>query len=549
MPTPDHQLGRFYTPPDLADLVARLALSGRAAARAWDPTCGGGALLHAIARHQPAALVGTDVDGAALDALRPLLPAADLRHADLFDLTPDDLGPVDTIVGNPPFLRTERIPAPRRAALRARISAALGSPVDGSVDLSLLALVWCCRFLAPNGRLAFVMPSTSLDVRGGAALRASLATEYRIRLILDSAVEPWFSEVAVNTVVVVVDREGHGPTRFARLRRRARNTSAASLLEGPRSRPLPAAALTAPRWSPLLRAPSIWWDLLQRAGDRLVPLGERLDLAYGTKPGISAFFAPSEPTSIEPELLRPFLRTLRGQHRYEIQPEHVGGRLFVVPPELDDDSLPPGARAWVDRGAQRLTRGGVSWPEAPSVRGNRPWWRLPPPRSGPVLVPQFRGDRHHVLANPARLPVNNSAWHGRWRDPRHEELGIALLNSSIAALSAEVEGRTNLGEGLLTLYGPELRALRVPDPAVFSGAHAAEIRDVWDALRARPVLPFPAERDQPDRQRLDAAVLEGLGLDPALASPIADGAVDLLTVRLHLADARRSDRAGVGSSR
>lgn len=542
----DHRLGRFYTPPDLADLLARLALGDREQARVWDPTCGGGALLQAVARRAPHALVGTDVDAAALTRLGAALPTAELRCADLFDLDPDALGRFDAIVGNPPFLRTERIPAARRAVLRRRVSDALGCPVDGSADVSLLALVWCCRFLAPGGRLAFVMPSTSLDVRGGATLRATLAD--RLRLVLDSAVEAWFSEVAVNTVVVVVEQGAASAPRFARLRRPVRDVSADALLTGPAGRSVPPGALAAPRWSPLLKAPAVWWDLRARAGARLVPLGERLHLAYGTKPGISSFFAPREDVGIEPHLLVPFLRTLRGHHRYEVLPHDVRDRLFVVPPDVADEEVPPGARAWIDAGASRVTRSGVPWPEAPSVQANQPWWRLPPPRSGPVLVPQFRGDRHHVIANPALLPVNNSAWHGTWRDPDHADLGVALLNSTIAALSAEVEGRTNLGEGLLTLYGPELRSMVVPDPGVFSPRQRSEVLAAWEVLRGRPVLPFPEECARADRQALDTAILRGLGLDPGLAPSIAEGAIDLLSVRLRLADARRRERSGVGSS-
>ena len=541
--TPDQLLGRFYTPEPLARLVLQLALSDAPARpRLWDPTCGDGSFLRLAP--QTAKRVGTDVDGDAVHRLAEALPQASVSQHDLFTLDPAELGTFDVIVGNPPYLRAERVPAADRRRIREQVAAAVGIPVPGNADVSLLALVWCSRFLRPGGRLAFVLPATVLDVASGHPLRQWLRERFAVRLVFDSRVEAWFRSAAVNTVVFVVDNADPVETRFARLDVPVSPSLSTPLLGGHLgtrggSRLVPEARLVAERWSPLLRAPAVWDVLLETAGDRLAPLGDRLELAYGTKPGISGFFAPRPPPPVEPELLVPFLRSLRTHARYQVRPEHTRDRLFVVPPDLD--TLPEKAAAWITAGEAKVTRGGLPYPSAPSVRSNRPWWRLPPPRSGPVLVPQFRATRHHIIDNPDRLPVNNSAWFGRWRDPNHGAVGIALLNSSPVALAAEVLGRTNLGEGLLTLYGPELRALPVPDPARFIAPQsAASVLEPWATMAARPALPFPEEAHQEDRRTLDRAVLEGLGLDPALGAAIREATTELLTVRGVLARHRRT---------
>jgi len=543
----DRALGRFYTPPTLVALVLGLARGtdcDNTPQRLWDPTCGDGAFLRGArdAGVPEDRLHGSDLDGHAIAGLREAMPAASLTHSDLFALTPRQLGTFDVIVGNPPFLRTERVAAADRARVRAQVQAQVGVPIPGSADISLLALVWCCRFLRPGGTLAFVLPCTVLDVSSGETLRSWLSENYRVRFVLDSVVEPWFVDAAVNTVVVVVQATRPGPVTFCRLAVPVSGALAGPLRAekshpGVSQRTLPGAALSAPRWSLLLRAPDLWFSLRERAGAGLVPTAARVTLSYGVKPGISDFFAPRPPPDVESSCLRPFLRTLRGQHRYRVTEADTPDRLFVVPPAIDP---PPRARLWIEQGAARTSRGGVPYPEVPSVRGNAPWWRLSAPDIGPVLIPQFRASRHHILHNPERVAVNNSAWHGSFVDPAHEELGVALLNSTVMALGAEVLGRTNLGQGLLTLYGPELAAVPMPDPARFDGAVADTVRAAWARLVSRPVLPLEDELDQPDRQALDRAVCVGLGLDPTLAPTLGAAALTLMHTRLGLASKRRA---------
>ena len=526
MASPDNKdLGRFYTPPRVARLALAEALGDRTqTARTWDPTCGdGGFLVQAAALGVPAGhLHGHDIDGAALKVLSARLPGASLQRSDLFALEPSELGLFDAIAGNPPYVRQERL-GTRRRALADRIGAAWGIRISSGLDLSVLALLHCLRFLAPGGRLAFVLPSTFLDTARAAPARAAILERFALRAVIESRADRWFTNAAVNTVIAVFAREEPGAATFRQI--------------GQRERTVPQARLAAAaRWSPFLRAPDVWFEVLERHPEAFVRPASVLKLAYGTKPGISAFFAPRDPqelADVEARCLRPFLRTLRGVEGYVVRSTDVGDRLFVVPP----GAPPPGAAAWIAANAERRTRTGVPFPDAPSIRNHRPWWRLPDPASGTVLVPQFRAARHHVIDNPDRVLVNNSAWWGRWLAPGLHDRGIALLNTSWMALAAEVLGRVNLGEGLLTLYGPELADLPLLDPRP-----PADVAGPWARMRGRSVLPFLDEVDQPDRHALDHAALAGLGVDPGLATPVRAAAAELLSTRLALARERQRGR-------
>jgi SAM-dependent methyltransferase len=125
--------------PTVAAALARLG-EARAADRVWDPFCGSGVELVERARRGPAgALIGTDLDGAAIDAARQNLAAAgvsaELAIADARTHAP---GPIDLILTNPP--------------LGSRV------PLD-AVALLVAALPNFARALAPRGRLVWITPS------------------------------------------------------------------------------------------------------------------------------------------------------------------------------------------------------------------------------------------------------------------------------------------------------------------------------------------------------------------------------------------------------
>ena len=547
----DKALGRFYTPRRVARLALALAVGpvgaeAWRAARIWDPTCGDGGFLRPAADLGGARLVGHDVDGAAVAALRAALPSAELHHADLFDLDPSELGLFDAIAGNPPYVRHERMEPTRQRAIIDALSRALDMKLPGGADLSLLALLQCLRFLAPGGRLAFVLPCTFLDLARTAGVRSALLERFSLRAVVESRRDSWFDNAAVNTVIAVFERGESAGTVFAQLDRTdldlAPAIDAGRPADGLRCRTVQRTSLrAAKRWSTFLRAPDVWFEVLERGQGALVAPERVLRVAYGTKPGISAFFAPRDAAQlagVEPDCLRPFLRSLKHVDGYVVREAEVDGRLFAVPPERTDP--PPGAARWILRGEQGRTGRGLPWPQAPSARANKPWWRLAAPRTGALLIPQFRAARHHVIDNPDRVLVNNSAWWGAWEHPDLHAAGVALLNTSWMALAAEVLGRVNLGEGLLTLYGPEIAALPLPDPRRFARSEARPaLLAAWGAMRARPVLPFLDEVHRSERHALDDASLRGLDLDRSLGPRIRAAAATLMAERLTLAQSRR----------
>ncbi len=562
--------GRFYTESRVASLALALC-EMQPGDRVWDPTCGDGVFLREAAQggQAPSTLHGCDIDEAAISSCAQALPGAQLRTTDLFALEPADIGTFDVIVGNPPYVRNERLPAARRAQLRARMRVVLGFEPPAQCDLSLLALLQALRFLSPGGRLAFVMPNTWMDASFARSIRPWLLKRFFLRAVVESRSEAWFPEASVNTIIVVLQAPGPGigdsPCCFAQLLGSTESELAPSLLDpevgagewvrrtwvNPEELIVSGSNQPPSRWSSFLRAAPVYFEMLKRAGPGLMRLGDSerplLTRGYGTKVGISAFFSPRKPQQfqrfkVEEEHQKPFVRSLRGLHRYVLRSSDIDARVFLYQENRVKGAASPGAERYIRWGEQQ-TRGGIPWPQVPSVRGNQPWYQLPELRTGEVILPQFRMDRHYMLSNPEGLPVNNSAWWGTWLNPAHRDVGIALLNSTWLALSTETVGRVNLGEGLLTCYGPDLDDIHIPDPDLFVDTPAGErLLTAWKQLSGRAVLPLDREIEKGDRKELDAAVLAGLRLDSALLRPMQLAASSMLKERLQLAHSLRVSR-------
>ncbi|MCO5166011.1 MAG: N-6 DNA methylase [Planctomycetes bacterium] len=142
----------------------------------------------------------------ALEAARAGRAGAPLPPVHLGDALDDDprwpAGAFDLVVGNPPYVRGERLTADRRAALRARWPD-LGA---GNVDLAAYFVRRALDWARPGGRLAFVLTQGVCDARAAEGLRARLAEVTLERLVGFEWAPPQFSAAAVIPCVLVARR-------------------------------------------------------------------------------------------------------------------------------------------------------------------------------------------------------------------------------------------------------------------------------------------------------------------------------------------------------
>ncbi|MEO3757304.1 N-6 DNA methylase [Mycobacterium sp. B14F4] len=244
-----HILGVHYTPDPLAEIIATYSIRN-AADTIMDPACGGGTFLTmAYARKRAlgstheqslSEVYGVEIAdfAASLSSLVLALSDPSARSAyprviqeDFFGVTPGsatDLtfpgtgelkapGNLNAVIGNPPYIRFENRTPEERAEIQQLFAARfvrreVAYPnFTGKADLWAFFVAHSHSFLAPGGRLAFVLSWSLLSTVYGDAVLSFLGRYFLVDALIDSRVERWFA-AAQNTVLLLARRAEPPPT-------------------------------------------------------------------------------------------------------------------------------------------------------------------------------------------------------------------------------------------------------------------------------------------------------------------------------------------------
>lgn len=132
-----------------------------------------------------------------------------LLHGDF--LLTDLPVPFDVVIGNPPYVRQEMIPAVLLAEYRSRYTT-----VYDRADLYVPFIERSLRLLRKSGALGFICADRWMKNRYGGPLRALVANEFHLKVHVDMTDTPAFhSDVIAYPAITVISRESPGPTRIA----------------------------------------------------------------------------------------------------------------------------------------------------------------------------------------------------------------------------------------------------------------------------------------------------------------------------------------------
>lgn len=115
------------------------------------------------------------------------------------------------VVGNPPYVRQERIPAPLLAEYRRRYKT-----IYDRADLYVPFFERGLSLLAAGGRLGFICANRWLKNRYGRPLREFASRSFRLRYFMNlEGMAAFHSDVTAYPAITVFERAGPGPTRVA----------------------------------------------------------------------------------------------------------------------------------------------------------------------------------------------------------------------------------------------------------------------------------------------------------------------------------------------
>ena len=117
----------------------------------------------------------------------------------------------DVVVGNPPYVRQERIPDVLLAEYRSRYAT-----MYDRADLYIPFIERALRSLGSGGALGFICSDRWMKNRYGGPLRALVAKEFHLKVHIDMTDTPAFhADVIAYPAITVITRERPGTTRIA----------------------------------------------------------------------------------------------------------------------------------------------------------------------------------------------------------------------------------------------------------------------------------------------------------------------------------------------
>jgi len=314
-----------------------------------------------------------------------------------------------------------------------------------------------------------------------------------------------------------------------------------------------------------LRAPDVFFDILQKGRGKLVRLKRIARVRFGCHSGINDFFyltdARVKEFGIPARYLQPLLRSPQLVESAIIS-DHSG--YYVLSCGDKPGLLANGAKKYVEWGARQKTRGrqqvkaGIPWPKVESVKRRKPAWYALPQKD---LI-QSQSFVLYVWNDTAKMPfsrnpiVSDACFHRVLQFKEDPLLVSSLLKSTVTCLHAQLLGRSNLGQGAMKLERLDTEKLLVPDPSLlskeirqelingFSGMGKRRLKSIFEECGIDPARPIREQEPKPprDREKLDGVVFDFIGLTQSERKEVYWSVCELVKARLDKAKSLKKRR-------
>jgi hypothetical protein len=224
----------------------------------------------------------------------------------------------DAIIGNPPYTRQEDIGTMVGTVSKESISNIVKERYDFSPSrrTSIYGYFFyhANSFLKDNGYLAYICQNSWLDTDYGIDMQRFFLNHFEIVAIMDSEVERFFPSASVNTTIVILrkqkdeDKRNANTVKFvyftSMLAEAIKNNKGIETLHDTLEQVTENTEFTNFRvncvlqkdlhnhtkWGQFLKAPKVYFDILERGNDIFKPLNKFADIRFGIKTGNNDFF-------------------------------------------------------------------------------------------------------------------------------------------------------------------------------------------------------------------------------------------------------------------
>lgn len=591
-------LGQFYTPKPVADLLVALVVDGESPL-VLDPGCGSGTFLMSAYEYHSKVhgkshneilpkIWGFDLSPfatelASINLYRQNLSSFDnfprIVPGSFFDRSvgekiefpppkpPADGAPkklkvpipaFDAIIANPPYLRSQNQDDldPNYRKILFASAARCGVNAPPKTDLFAFFLFHAYEFLREGGRVGFVTPTSWLATDYGVVVQQFLLNKMRLVSIVTSEAESLFSQVDVNTVLIIAEKPDisksvdmarfislkkplaelfpQGPHYWDHLLNLASKFEAADNdIETAEYRIKTIALPTHTKnkdcleagsnWGRYLRAPITYYRIFRDDG-LTTSLNNLAEIGIGFKSLQNDFFYVNNETvdtyGIENRFLNPIYTLSKFDSSKYSQSPTIEHMVFTCM-EAEGDLKGTGALKYIRTMARRTakqkkqTGATLTISEVLGKQGGRFWYAPKAAQnSARIWLRKGIGGIFSPLLCTQPLVVDQRCSFAIPKNGVTDDELSALLTSSVTSFSMEINGSISMGGGVLETPTSKLRTYPVPDILKWNIAQRNRLvtlaKAVWKS--SKPIDWTSSDKPNNHLIALDEFVLQQLGI-------------------------------------
>ena len=406
--------------------------------------------------------------------------------------------------------------------------------------------------LNPKGSFCTITSNSWLDVGYGKDLQEFLIKQCYLKMVLNNSAKRSFSTADVNTVICLISAPNRNQESCLQYTARFVNftvpfeaildavifyeietTSVRDSSPEHHIHPLPQRSLLVngndenvrhigDKWGgKYLRATDIYWTILEKGKDKLMRLGDIVEVKRGLTTGANKFFYLDaeriQKWGIESEYLKPIIKSPRECKSIRVDPSQLSFKLFMC---HSDKAALAGTAAleYIKWGESK------KYNQRPSFQSRARWWQNRTESGNSIFVKEA-DETSAVFYNPDNYLVDCRLYYANLPNDV-----LLFLNSAIGAMFFEIYNRTGLGGGARSMMVSDYE-----DVPTLANAHAGE-KTVESLLKQIfPLSPRKFVKSESEWSNLDAIIFDVLNLTKDERDDVYEAVIQLVTTRLEKA--------------
>jgi len=514
----------------------------------------------------------------------------------------------DAIVGNPPYTRQEEIPeigVDKEKLIENALKDISGeklADISKRAGIHAYFFVHGTKFLKDGGYFGFIVSNSWLDVEYGKGLQEFFLKNYKIIAIIESKVERWFEEADINTCIVILQKckneeeRNENLVRFVYLKKPLRNfippaqdmwetqierknkidelrktiLAHNEYYENEELRIFPKKQkelwdegfdseekkYVGAKWGKYLRAPEIFFKILEKGKDKFVQLKDVAEVRFGIKTGANEFFYLTEEEirrwKIEKKYLQPIIFSLKEIKGYMLDKKYLTKKVIIChknKQRLKGTNL----LKYIEWGEKQ------GYDKKPTCTSRDPWYSLAKGWDyAPLIFPAKVGERMPIFLN--NKVFEDKKLYGIIPQKQNEKLILAaILNSTISRFFIEFTCRQLTGsQAIADIDVVVVKSLLIPDINKISKKIKFQLIDkfnnlaktyaesIFEELGASTPEEVSLDKVKKERRELDKIVMgEILGLTEEEQLEVYKAVVDLVKSRIEKAKSVKKKQQGI----